>query len=779
MKASYFFVARIMMGFGVVAALVAEANALTLVENGKASAVIVVAANATPQAQRAAEELQSYITRITGARLDIRSDTDPTEGARILVGKSRSLRDAGVEVPSGFTRDMNEEGYVIRTVGHDLVLAGNEDGPYQGTLYAVYDLLGRLGCRWFFPGAYGEVVPIRPTISVGPINVSERPDFRFRNIWYSGWMPVTPEQSSQFAVWQLHNRMNSLKGISLPGDGTITNLAPAEKYFESNPHIYAVNEKGERMKDMLCLSEPDAVRVAVKTITDAFRAHPDAWTFGFAPPDGHPRCYCPRCTAAEPGFTGKGFGEPSLSDTWFKFANAVATEVYKEFPDRWLFTNGYANRVRPPEGVGPLSPNLGIQSAMIDSCTFHRIDDPHCWQRQVYKTVLDRWTRDLKCVFIYDYDPGKSLDNLPFPVLHTLAPDMRYFKDRGVWGFWTEGNNNWMVTHLNYYVRSKLMWDADADVHAIVRDYCETFYGRAGRPIEEYMWTLERAVEETKVHTTWGRLIPWQVVLSPATMEKLDRCIARANEHAGPLDETTRVHLRVFNLTHDHIRAFLAMEDCAAHGDFPGAVAKADAMLAIRNETATIDPALLPHTPDWCKGHRGTLEWYRKTYQMLADQTGGAKGDLVAMFPAQWAFKTDEREMGTLEQWYRPGNVGDWAKIDGTVYWEAQGYQDKVGWPYAGRAWYRGEVAVPAAVAGKPLRLTIGGVYSSGLWIWLNGLLIDHRVRQDAGTPFDIDVTSQIRPGEANTLAILVNTLPADRMARGGLYRRVFVWSPK
>ncbi|MBM3290412.1 MAG: DUF4838 domain-containing protein, partial [Candidatus Hydrogenedentes bacterium] len=459
----------------------AKTGRTVLVDRGKPAAAIVVAGPCSGPAQRAAEELGRYVERMSGVRLPIQTEGTPIEGAAIYIGKTQALRDAGIKVPSGFTHEMNEEGYVIRSVAGGLLLAGNEDGPYLGTVYAVYDLLDRLGCRWYFPGAYGETIPKRDTIEIGPIDVVERPDFRFRNIWYSGWMPVTDEQSDAFAVWRERNRMNSLSGLSLPGDGSITRLAPAEKFFESHPNIYAVNEKGERVKDMLCLSEPETLRIAANTIVDEFRADPDVWTYGFAPPDGHPRCHCARCTAAEPGFTGKGFGDPSLSDTWFKFANAVAKEVYKEFPDRWLFTNGYANRVRPPEGVGPLSPNLGIQSAMIDSCTFHRIGDPHCWHRQVYRTVLDRWTRDLKSVFIYDYDPGKSLDNLPFPILHTLSNDMRYYKERGVWGFWTEGNNNWMVTHLNYYVRSKLMWNVNADVKAIVRDYCERFYGAAAR----------------------------------------------------------------------------------------------------------------------------------------------------------------------------------------------------------------------------------------------------------------------------------------------------------
>jgi len=48
--------------------------------------------------------------------------------------------------------------------------------------------------------------------------------------------------------------------------------------------------------------------------------------------------------------------------------------------------------VRLPEGVGELSGNLGIQSAVIQACTLHPVGDPKCWSRQDYEEILTRWT---------------------------------------------------------------------------------------------------------------------------------------------------------------------------------------------------------------------------------------------------------------------------------------------------------------------------------------------------------------------------------------------------
>jgi hypothetical protein len=572
------------------------------------------------------------------------------------------------------------------------------------------------------------------------------------------------------------NRMNTLKGLSLPGDGTVKRLAPAEQYFDSHPNIYAINKKGERDREMLCLTEPEAVSISAETIKAAFRLDPSLVTFGFAPPDGHPQCYCDRCQESSPNFCGKGYGEPSLSDVWFRFANAVALDVYKEFPDRWLLTNGYANRVRVPEGIDTLSPNLGIQSAMLDSCTFHSIGDPKCWQRQLYKSVLDQWTEKLRCVFIYDYDPGKSLDGMPFPMVHNLERDFRYFKDRGVWGFWTEGQNCWMVTHLNYYIRARLMWDADADVKGLVRDYCEAFYGAAAKPVEKYIWTMERAVDESTIHETFGRMVPWRVIYTPAIMKKLDRLMARAVERAA--DGPQAGHVRVLDLVHRYVRGHLGMEEAAADGNFTGAVAKADEMLRLRGELGAINPSLVPVTPEWCSKGDGALEWYRSTYQELAGRTNGTVGTLVAMTPREWQWRRDPEDIGVFHRWYLPGTDGKWADLDTALYWEAQGLQDEKGYGVTGKAWYRSDFEVAADAMGKPMTLTFGGVYSAELWVWVNDRLVDHRERQNTKEPFDIDVTRYVRPGETNHAAILIETLDPGRNARGGLHRRVFLWSP-
>ncbi|MCA9431260.1 MAG: DUF4838 domain-containing protein, partial [Candidatus Omnitrophica bacterium] len=687
-----------------------------------------------------------------------------------------------IEIPSGFTKQMNEEGFISKTVGKDLILAGNEEWEYSGTMYAVYDFLEELGCRWFFPGEYGEVIPQKKTITIEERDRTERPSFRFRNLWYSGWFPVSATDSARLGEWYDRNKMAALK-ISLPGDGSVTQLAPPDKYFEDHPEIYALGKDGKRHKEMLCMTHPNSYKIAIETVKEAFRKDPDRISFAFAPPDGFPMCYCDTCQSYFPGFEGKGYGDPSLSDLWFQFANKIATEVYKEFPDRWIFTNGYANRVRPPEGVGKLSPNLGIQSAIIAACSIHKIGDPKCWQRLLYKQILDRWTKELNCVFIYDYDPGNSLVNLPFPALHNLRHDIPYFKDRGVWGFWTEGTNTWMVTHLNYYIRSKLEWDATEDVDALVRDYCEKFYEKAADPVEEYIWTLEDTIDSATVHETWGRLMPWRVIL-PSVIDKLDTLMESAEKAANNEKVKERVH--VLRLTHDHMKLYLDMEESVAEGEFGKAVEDGEQMLTIRDEAEAIQTGLLPNSPDWVKNFRTSLEWHMTKYQGLADRIDGTSGELVSMLPREWSFKEDPEDVGTLYQWYNDPIDDSWRPLDTTLYWEAQGLQDEKGWGYWGKAWYALDFEVPADQPAENLWLTIGAVYNDGVWVWVNGERMNFKMDRhwrlgyhDVRTPIDIDISKVVHPGETNRLAVLVSTGMPGRNPRGGIHRRSFLWEAK
>lgn len=401
----------------------AQGTAFQLVKDGKPQATIVVDPQAGKSVRFAAEELQRYVERITGAKLNIATTDDAPAGPRILVGRSAATDALKVAIPSGFTRALKEEGYVLKTVGDALIVAGNDDGPklkedpknplsfptvYKGTLFAVYDLLERFGCRWYYPGEIGEYVPTARDLGVPPLDVTARPSFPVRGFWYG--LPAANRNDARLKtdmdLWMLRNKFLPYGSI-LPsaGDGSI--MAPFKKnwverkdgqriiinaLFEEHPEYFAMKADGSRHPEYVCLSNPEVVRIAAEYAIDYFRKNPDAVGYGYAPPDGAPTCECADCRAANLGLMQKSPADPrvqDISEGFYKFLDQVARIVEKEFPDKWVTTTAYSGRIRPPEAT-TLNGNISVHVALLGYGEHHRYDFPG-WHTRERVKVYERW----------------------------------------------------------------------------------------------------------------------------------------------------------------------------------------------------------------------------------------------------------------------------------------------------------------------------------------------------------------------------------------------------
>ena len=88
--------------------------------------------------------------------------------------------------------------YAFRVVadGKGLGLYGESE---YGTSYAVYELLHRLGCRWYMPTALGECVPSLSTLTVPEMDEALAPATEYRGMWQGG------------ADFLRRNRMNGIR----------------------------------------------------------------------------------------------------------------------------------------------------------------------------------------------------------------------------------------------------------------------------------------------------------------------------------------------------------------------------------------------------------------------------------------------------------------------------------------------------------------------------------------------------------------------------------------
>jgi len=800
----------------------AFAAELTLVANGKANAVIVIEKEVVIPVEepkvvpgkkppkkvepppsnnrRAAMALQTYVEKMSGAKLAIIEEGQPAEGnppVQILVGHTDAAKKAGVKIPAGFNPAIRpdafeEEGYVLRTTGNNLVVAGNNDGPYQGTAYAAYALLEKLGCRWYFPGEFGEVVPKKATVVVPDLNVTSRPDFAMRGIWLSGWVPMTPAERTGYADWALKIGFNLNKTLYPgAGDGTLAGLLPPEEYFEKKPEYFAMNQGGERRagKDakgnysgshtMLCLSNPEVLTESVKNLRAAFAGERQLRVltpngFGISPPDGTPYCYCPNCKAQSQNFNYPTYVHRTMqSEEFFRFAADLA----KEFPDKWVGTMAYSLREVPPQGVA-IPPNMAVTYAPISSDILHPLNSP-LWRRRESLNILKQWTQLSNQVMLYDYSPGFLLGMwVPERDTANMAINVPIYKQLGMKGFRREGRKAFMQTWLTYYVCGKLFWDSKADVEAIKRDFYSTFFGAGAAPHVQAWWD---ACEKALVDSPLQAHEDWMInhIYTVDFVRGLQKHVEAAR--AAPMDEAQRKRFEAFDIIAQHLAAYAQLYAAEQKLDYKAAAAACqrmtdckDKLNAISSYFITVERRKPPAKP-----RRAFAEGYKLYMEELAGRIDSTTGQLVATLPEEMKFTRDRFNEGVLGEWYA-ANFDDakWDKKNTFLTWDQQDPPESAaGHDYDGYGWYRTTFTVDKQFAGKPVKLYVGGVINEA-WVWVNGQYIGHRPHRlwwSGNREVEMDVTAAMKPGQANTVAIRV----WNDAEIGGIYRRGFFYSPK
>jgi hypothetical protein len=775
-----------------------SAGALPLASEGQPKAAIVVAAGQT-KARAAAEAIQKYVEKMSGAKLTLVEEGAPgadAKGPRVLVGPTAEAAKLGVKIPAGHDPSVRpnafeEEGYVLETRGDALVVAGNDDGPWRGTQDAAWALLEKLGCRWYFPGDFGEVVPLRKTVEVPELHLAVKPDFPVRMIWLSGWVPVSKDEAKAYEEWTGKVGMNAFRDDRLyptAGDGFLAYLLPPDKYFATKPEYYAMDKSGSRKPHlnkagkmyenftMLCLSNPEVFAESVKNLKEAFAGKVKSRIvqgngFGISPPDGAPFCYCPKCLEASQGFRYPAYiHERMQSEEFFAFAARLA----REFPDKYVATMAYALREMPPQGV-ELPPNVSVTFAPISSCVLHAVDDPRCWRRVEAGRILRQWRKLTPHLMIYDYTPGFLTGFfVPERDVANLAANMPTYKEVGIKGMRREGRKAFMQTWIGYYVNAKLFWDAKADVAAIKKDFYETFFGPKAGPLVQAWWdACEKALGDSSLHFHEDWLA--NTIYTPEFVKGIGRFVEEARR--AEMTPAQKARFEAFALIADHLAAYAEMEEADRNLDYPKAAAGAARAAELKKKLHATWSFFI--SPDERPKPRSFFaEGRRLRYEECAAKAGGAAGEMVAPLPLEMKFRRDPFNEGVVAEWYADGlDDKDWGTLDTFHAWDLQMKpEDAAGHDWDGYGWYRGSFEAPAKFAGKPVRFWCGGTINEG-WVWINGKYAGHSPHKlwwSHPRDFELDVGALVKPGR-NTIAIRV----WNDTDIGGLFRRGFLYSPR
>jgi hypothetical protein len=514
-------------------------------------------------------ELQQYLRRMTARPNDfpIVADNRVPEGDLLVIGGPASnavarklAADLGID--AGRLAALGAEGYRIKTVavgGRRVTLVAG--GGRAGTLYAAYDLLHRMGCRWFGPNDFDEEVPRaewKPEF-----DVTERPSFTSR-----GFYIYEKRGDAKFWLWMARNRLNDWCVLvdnqplmrklgfrlacgehdaqhrfinpaapypykhsrfvgkeNLPADPYPVSReyqGDANKdgklsYFEAHPEWFPM-VGGRRVPGIgksggtnLCTSNSDALTEFTKNYVQALvdGVYRGADVVNFWALDQGGWCECAACKAQ--GIpTDRNLRMVYRMDQQVKQARREG-KLRRPIEIRFL---AYQDLVPPP--TRPLPADFDYETCMatfypISRCYVHKFDDPKCPRNAAYQQKLYGWIGDPKRHYrgklvIGEYYNVSRYKSLPLCLMHSMAHDIPYYYQAGARSFQymhvTTGH--WGNKSLTNYQMARQLWDVNVDCESLWKDFFARRYGPAGDVMRRFYESLELMLSNVEPLKGWS-----------------------------------------------------------------------------------------------------------------------------------------------------------------------------------------------------------------------------------------------------------------------------------
>lgn len=510
---------------------------VSLVNRGKTHSRIVLPANPLPSEQFAAEELQNYLQKISGARLEIVADSVRPASGDILLGQNAHL--AALKLNIDLT-PLGTDGFVLRTARQKLIITG---GRPRGTLNGVHTFLEEnLGVRWFTPEL--EVVPTQDRLRVPKIDRTVVPALENRDVFWHEVMR-NADFASRHRVNGQHYGLQPKHGgaftVYHPFVHSLDALVPAELCKE-HPEYWPLI-KGERKSGYVqrCLSNPDVLRISIEKVRQWIREHPEASIISVSQNDCIENCQCASCRALDDA-------EGSPIGSLLTYVNAIAKAIEKEAPQIRIDTLAYQYTRHAPRQLKP-HPNVIIRLCSIECCFAHPLGTCSSKANREFRDDIIAWQPFAPLLYVWDYTPNFAHYLQTFPNFDALQSNVQFFVQHGVKGLFEQGNysggGQGEMGPLRSYVLAKLLWDPQTDVARHIREFTDAYYGAAAAKVRQAIEKVHEPVrgKDCHAHIFDG---PNVCYLNAAVLDAAERLYDEAESLAA--NEATRFRVQVARL---------------------------------------------------------------------------------------------------------------------------------------------------------------------------------------------------------------------------------------
>ena len=497
---------------------------------------------------RLAEELRDAIEESVGLRLKV-VFADRFKGGRAIYLGAAAAEKAGL-MPADLKGYQN----VIAEKDGDVYLFGRDCSgkPNQAdvnwtkcvlpTVKAAARFMERnMNVRFLAPGKVGMDVPKLERIELAAGMFSR----------HSPDQVYAPSRLDTMLYSYAANQVGAGK-FHTYGGHTYPSACPPSKYFKDHPEYFGL-VGGKRVgvperNPTLCISNPAVEDLIVKEMLARYDEGSDVCQLGQN--DGGQFCECENCRNYA--------GVRDLGEQLWIFHRRIAERIEKLRPGKIVHIMCYGPTATPPKTFRKFPSNVMIEQCRATDEAFRAwegYDVPHGFT-----------------VYIYLWGNYPFLGAMAKHSYVYLADFVHMLQRNNVHGVYRCGYGEFYgMEGPGYYVFNNLLETPEADVNALVDEYCERAYGPAAATMRTFHDTVDcrlratdRIADSTYEHGGKGlsalrKSMPKSAldlhayVYAPDVVAKLDECLGRAEQTKG-LSEKQRIRLRLVRLEYDYAR---------------------------------------------------------------------------------------------------------------------------------------------------------------------------------------------------------------------------------
>ena len=437
-----------------------------LLINGLPGFQLVIPVNASAIEKEAAQQLQHYLFEMSAIKLSIVEEGKHKDDTTIYIGNTNYTKAAGIDISQ-----LKNEGIVLKPLSPNYIIAG---GGEKGVLYAVYHLLESIGFRKYTSGF--TYIPKGNSITLPSKEIAHTPFITYRTTSYRD------TRDAEYTNW---HKLSSSKSWGLFVH-TFEKLVSPDEYGTSHPEYFSLIKESRQPGTQLCLSNPGVLDTLILNLQKKMNEKPEAIYWSVSQNDNDQYCQCSECTRLNDEYGGVRSG------SIIYFVNQVA----KQFPDKIISTLAYWYSRKAPKNIR-VEPNVNIMLCNIES----RRQQPVFKTDPAFSNDLADWGKLTGNILIWDYNIQFTNLLSPFPNLHTIKPNIKFYTENRVNALFMQANSQagGEMAGLRAYLISKLMYDPDADDNVIMDDYLNGYYGAAGTFIRQYIDSMRESLLKSEM----------------------------------------------------------------------------------------------------------------------------------------------------------------------------------------------------------------------------------------------------------------------------------------